>query len=132
MSVATVITQGLGSFGSVSKIITLGYGEAVTPPIFVGGGGGGGGEYRKRDREFKEARDRLRAQIELAIDGPPQLVADLEKIAKPQVADSVYVPLVDRIDVEALIARVELMERVRAAAREREIELDDEEVLSML
>lgn len=92
----------------------------------------------KRDKDFREAQERLREQIRFALEGPraEEVRLELEAIAEPQKADSVYVPLVDRIDVEALIARVELRIKIEDAARHaakmQEIDEDDEEIFSLV
>ena len=79
--------------------------------------------YKKR----REAKSTLREQIRVALEGPKakELAHELETVASPQVADSVFVPLVDRIDYEALgRTRVaEILEAMREAQAQEEEEI---------
>lgn len=84
---------------------------------------------RKREhyRELIEAREELREQLRLALEGPQatELAQELEALARPQVADSIYVPLVDRIDYDALSA--EIINDIKARYKEK-----DEEMIMLL
>lgn len=53
MSVGTVITEGFGTFGSVSFVVTQGYGDygGVIPPVVDDGGPG-----RGASRPYKKGR----------------------------------------------------------------------------
>lgn len=83
---------------------------------------------RKHYQELIEAREQLREQIRVALEGPQaaKLNMELEKIAVPQVADSIFVPLVDRIDYDALSATI--IEDLKALYRE----LDEEMIMLLL
>ena len=86
---------------------------------------------RKRWKEQKDANERRREQIRLAIDGPdaPILVPALEALAEGGDA-----PLAERVQLGDLLAQVELWKAVREAAekRARDLEDDDEEVILLL
>lgn len=90
---------------------------------------------RRRWEEQRQARERLREQIRLAIDGPDAeiLVPALERVAKPGPE-----PLAARVQIGDLIAQIELYRAVQRAtyaaheARERSIDDDDDEILMML
>ena len=94
----------------------------------------GGKKRDKRYQEQREAKERLREQIRQAIDGPdaPIIVPALERIA-----DAGSAPLAERVDIGELVAQAELWRSVREAAqayaaRERDIDDDDDEVLMLL
>ncbi len=62
---------------------------------------------KKRHKKSIQAKEELRQQIRYSIDGfPPALVQKLEEVATPQVEDSVYVPLSERIDFNAVSEEV--------------------------
>lgn len=89
--------------------------------------------YRDGEDDFssqKEAKERLREQIRLAVEGPdaPVLVPALEGLSQegPE-------PLEDRVDIGELVAQVELWKAVREAAeKSAQLFMDDEEVLLLL
>lgn len=83
---------------------------------------------RKHYRELIEAREELRDQLRLALEGPlaVELAQELETLATPQVADSLYVPLVDRINYDALSA--EIVNDIKARYKEK----DDEMIMLLL
>ena len=89
---------------------------------------------KKRNEERKQAGERLRAQIRMAIDGPEAstIIPALETVAAQGPG-----ALELRVDMDELLRQVEVWRAVRAAAdayarREREIDEDDEEVLTLL
>ncbi len=83
-----------------------------------------GDRQRKRHHDFKERHELLREQIRVALDGPDteEIANELEAFAAPQVSDSLYRPLVERIDYARIREEViaEIMARHRAI-REQEI-----------
>ena len=80
----------------------------------------------------KEARERLREQIRLAIDGPMEEEV-IEAVLPHMEEGKPFTPELHYIDWEAMLRDVEAVERIRMAAylaRERQLqEEDDEEVL---
>lgn len=82
-------------------------------------------------KKKKDERARLRDAIRFAISGPEDhgLEQRLEAIATPQVSDSVYVPIADRVNYDRLAADVELYRSVMQKARREEIDREDEEFL---
>lgn len=74
----------------------------------------------RRHKEFKEARERLREQIRIAMDGPQadEILPELEKIsapAKPWKRE----PIEQRVRFEDLLEEVGLVAHIREAARQR-------------
>ena len=72
---------------------------------------------RRRHKEFKEARERLRAQIRFAMDGPQaeEILPELERIAEP----APWKPIEQRVRFEDLLEEVGLVAQIREAARQR-------------
>jgi len=67
----------------------------------------GEGTARKHGARRIKASEELRQQILYSIDGfPPELVEKLETVATPQIEDSVYIPLHERIDLDAVSEEV--------------------------
>ena len=76
-------------------------------------------------RRFKDDRASLRSHLERALYGEPEeLIAELETVAEPQVADSLYKPLLDRIDYDRLAEKIELALMVYQQAQARDEEED--------
>lgn len=77
MSIATVVTQGYGSFGSVSAVVLFGYsiGEAPPPPPAPNTQAGGGGDYSDVQRErwlaWARSRRNRRQEPERSEEAPP-------------------------------------------------------------
>lgn len=95
-----------------------------------------GARKRKEWQARIDARNRLRGQIKEA-GGWPDPMADaieevLEPFAKPQLADSAPIPLVDRIDWNELKVSVLEIEQEIAAARQRAEDEDDDDALLLL
>ena len=84
------------------------------PPVIVVIDTHDGERKRRRDEEFKQARERLREQIRIAIDGPdaPELSPQLEAIAVESKA-----PLELRVDLDELVNQIALLNAVRQAAQ---------------
>lgn len=85
-------------------------------------------------RLFKEDRDSLRSHLERAMYGDaldPEITAELEALATPQLTDSVVVPLVARIDFAALEEKADLIARIFEAAAQRE-EQEEEDLLLLM
>lgn len=86
-------------------------------------------------RRFKEDRASLRAHLERALYGDnAELQAQLEAVAEPQLTDSIYKPLIDRIDPERLIEKLELAFEVYNQSEIRRIqrEMDDDDDFMLL
>jgi hypothetical protein len=104
------------------------WGLGVTPVITIDRHDG----ERKRKQQ-KEARERLRSQIRMAIDGPeaPTVIAALERVAEQGPG-----ALELRVQMDELLQQVEVWRLVQAAAaayvrQEQDIDEDDEEVLTL-
>ncbi len=79
---------------------------------------------KKRHKKLIQDRLELREQIRFAIEGKsPEIVEALEAVATPQIADSVYIPLSERIDMDKLSD--EIVAKIRKELRR----LDDEAVI---
>lgn len=77
MSIATVVTQGYGSFGSVSAVVLFGYSIGETPPPPVPSTqAGGGGDYSEvqRERWLAWARSRRNRRQE------PERVGEIQPV----------------------------------------------------
>jgi hypothetical protein len=105
----------------------------VTPPVVIIDTHDGGRQKRRLASQ-KEARERLRAQIRQAIDGPQAqfIIPALERVAATGDGD-----LAARVDIGEVLAQTALWRSVLEAAdayaaREAEIDADDEEVISLL
>lgn len=86
------------------------------------------------NRKIKEARERLREQIRLAVESPQAqaVVSALESIAIPQRTDSLFVPLAERVDMDKFFAEVALQQRLDRVAALRAQQIDDEEAMLLL
>lgn len=95
-----------------------------------------GTKKRKTDeawREERDARDRLKARIRMAMDGPPHVAAAVQDVLSeyiaPQKSDARYVPLDARIRWDEIYRQLDLVEAqvlMHVAAAEDE---DDEDWL---
>lgn len=98
-------------------------------------GGHYGGRRKKRHEEdvshTRAARERLRSDIRLAIDGPEHIsatvAAALEPFARAQASDARFVPLDERIDWGRLDSRFAEIDRILSAAIRQAEEDDDDE-----
>lgn len=130
MSIATVVTRGYGTFGTVNFLPTLGYGDygAVTATQNFGNLGffdiGGEGE---GVAEYKAKQSKLRNALLDAVYGPE--IEAVAEVLKPYRVDNqpmIGPDVIDGItrDVEAILQRME--------AKRRADEDDDEEAILWL
>ena len=130
MPIASIVTRGYGSFGSIPHVVTRGYisGAAVDPPVVppVSGGGGGSAGYGPRRgrnqkivwRDDYEKAQKLAAEIK---DKPKKEQKKIKKAAIKAVkaATSEISPILEAqrlvFDSEETARRIENMEAVLAA-----------------
>lgn len=88
----------------------------------------------ERYRKHREAQALLRQQIRYALEGPlPQLAPQLEAVAQPQVEDSEYRPLWERVDLEKVQALADVVDAMeKAYEKYLEDERDDEETILLM
>ena len=93
-----------------------------------------GARKRKQWRSQIEAKERLHEQIRIAIEGPDAEIIEkaLEPYAAPQLADAVFVPLLERIDWNALTGAIADIEHELRAAMQRAEDDDDEDFMLLL
>ena len=141
MSIATIVTRGFGSFGSIGEIVTAGYssaageGEVVTPPVVTIAVGDGSSwqdfvtaEFRKNHvlKELKQEEKKLETLDK-------RIVQAKKKLKKSEHPDGILANLfkleMKRDDVENKIEalRVEMIPLERFI--DAEIDEDDEEVM---
>ncbi len=145
MSVATVITGGFGSFGTIALVIRDGYGSgAYVPPVVpaVPSGvahGGGGIRWSSRERP-KRRRASLAEVVDLAVQ---EVVTELRRAGDGQVQEQVAAivaphvvkpkprsrPRVDYDALEADVAAVRQLVALLREQRQREIDEDEEEAM---
>ena len=144
MSIATVITEGFGSFGSIPLVVTMGYaiGDSPIPPDPPAVSNASGGfpywpdpRRRKRDDEDKNPAEEV---IEQAVE-----VAARKVVAKilaprpvPSVADLERAELaaaLDRVNVArtAAIEAAMRLEVSRVLAHHKRLMAEDDELLLM-
>ena len=87
----------------------------------------------ERDREYRAERARLREQLRYALEGPAleDVAEELAELALPQAADAQLRAPFELIDVDRLMARLDLRYKIEAmaAARRAEEEADDDLLL---
>lgn len=138
MSIATIITRGYGTFGTIPLVVTAGYGVgAVTTSTHDGADDRKKDDERKRrDDAFKAKHEQMREMIGAAYNKvhgilPPEL-AEVREVAAPFVEGAGEVI---EIDWDALRESVTAEFKLRALyefyAREL-AEQDDEETLMVL
>lgn len=157
MSIATIVTRGYGSFGSIAEVTTRGYiaGAAVTPPVAEQPGAGGGGgssphwwpdqgigpgriDHEKREsiaKQLMDLYDPLHAAAQTDGDLADDLAALTAEYAPTNAADP---PSPEEVDWEAFVddgrakvlaATIKMKELV---ARNRQDALDDEDAIILL
>ena len=152
MTIATLITDGFGSFGDVARIVTLGLeiGEAVIVAPVVDTGGGGDDYYyypKKKKKPVKVAkkiidRQRVKVAIKRELDAKPletkltreQEAAILERAMQRQQMDydAAYMALFQSIRAEYVAAEIASLlgqknTELSAAQSERMIALENEQ-----
>ena len=95
-------------------------------------------EIRKRDAErdaaFRAERARLREQLRYALEGPAveDVAEELAEIALPQATDAQLRAPFELIDLDKLMARLELRLRIEQMAAARRAEEDNDDDLLLL
>lgn len=143
MSVATLVTDGFGAFGSIAKVVMLGLEPGGTPPIppapvetYSGGYADFG--YVPRRRSVQEERERLGIlprKVQKVIKAVAVATVKQEKTEKQAVAQLQQALVKQDIDVQAAYLEALHVERVRIqreivrsmAIKRRQQELDDED-----
>ena len=145
MSIATIVTRGYGSFGSIGDVTRAGYesaagaGEVVTPPVTVTVQVGDGGpswqdyveakfkknhvlqEIQKEEKKLQRVSKRIeKAKVQVKREKTEGVLANLFKLEMQKV-DLENKIKVMRLDLDPLIAAIERME----------IEDDDNEFMSL-
>lgn len=110
-----------------------------TSVITSTGGHFGGRRRKRRDEDVSHsitAREKLRADIKRAIDGPEYVseavLEALQPFTRTQATDSILVPLVQRIDWDAFGNRMDEIESVLTQAIRQGEEDDEDEDLLLL
>lgn len=127
MSVGRILTLGLGSFGGVNYLPTLGYasGEAPPPSPSTDQPSGGylrGSDRRRTQKEIDEARRRF------GINVPEEVIEVIQEAAQDQVEDSVTDPQKQKRDLQMRLRVRQLKfeaEHLKALAIERERLIDE-------
>ena len=124
MSVGRVLTLGLGTFAGRRYLPTLGYGTSGAAvaeiDVYVDDE-----RIKRRDREYRERNERLRADLLLAIDGPQ--AAEVELAVAPYVAGPVSE--LRGIDYGALASQFHVLALIERAAAARRAADDDDDLL---
>lgn len=126
MSVGTVLTLGLGSFGTINFLPTLGYGDyGVTPPPTPTPGGGSYG-FRRRLR-VKHRGDETNARLRDEISNRVELdTRSIDRVPLPNDPETVTYELdmggVTQSEIDAEIARL-LHKKIRT---------DEDEIILLL
>lgn len=132
MTIAAIITNGIGPGGTVPLLLTDGFWTAPPQPVIIIDSGDPGVRKKKRFEDEAEKRRRNRAEIvaayEWAVEGKPRLAAEVavefaEPVAEAQREDA------PEIDFTRLAESFEQAERLLAAYREMQDEEDVEVLL---
>lgn len=138
MTIGAILTQGLGSFGTVNLLPTLGYLSNDTPPVppnnIPQGGAGypssiywGVRKHKKFTKNLDWLLDRVVSEYyeELTeADRPKAVQKEAAKIVRPYAKDGQKVP--QQVNWQALYADAEAVIKLLELYR-RERELDDDE-----
>ena len=89
---------------------------------------------RERDKEIRAERERLREQLRYAMEGPAveDVAEELAEIAMPQADDARLRAPHELIDVDRLMARLDLRMRIEAMAEARRREEEDDDDMLLL
>lgn len=142
MSIATIVTRGYGSFGSIGEIVTAGYasaegqGEVVTPPVVVTVQVGDGGpswqdfvtaefrknhvllEINKEEKKLQRVEKKIaKAKVQIRKEKTEGILANLFRLEmkKVEIENKIQAMKVEMIPLERFL--------------EAEVDEDDEEVL---
>ena len=90
-------------------------------------------DVRRRIDAKREAKERLREQIRFALEGPlPEPMQEaIAPYVAPQQTDALLRPVIERVDLERIVAEVEAAQRVYEAYQ-RALDDDEDDVIALL
>lgn len=138
MSVGAILTLGLGSFGSVNLLPTLGYLSSDTPPVVLDTHDGERDRRHskardKRYEEYRKAREELRAQIAEAFEiatGEARIPEPAEVVRLERKANKL--PKAERPEYRRQFLQIHNYEKELAEINRILIAMDDEDIFDIL
>lgn len=141
MSIATIVTRGYGSFGSIGDVTRAGYeaaagaGEVFTPPtttVVVGDGHISWEDHVKAVHEMRMLENQIRVQKKEL----KKVVQKIKSVEKKQKTEGILANLLQlefkKEEIETKIQALEVdLEPLILAIEKMEIEEDDQEFMSL-
>lgn len=136
MTIAAVITNGIGPGGSVPYLLTVGFGPTPAPVIFDDSHDPGLRKRHRQERERIAAEDAKRhgrrAQVieayERIVEGKPELAAELAREFSVPRPTPQFLSAPPPMDFTRLAADIDAVQRLMDAL----LELDDEDILYLM